>query len=191
MNIFVLHRNPVNAARMHCDKHIGKMTIETAQLLSYVHRIRNPKYAERNNLYALSKSHASHPCTLWMLEDSRNYRWTYRLLKALLAEYDYRYEGLAKGKYQRIQDMRLSLARLPRGYDSDEDGDPPHFVLAMNKAPECVGECAVESYRRFYIVDKRKFASWRNRRPPPKWWVSGLKQYAKHRDITQVAVTKG
>lgn len=33
MNLFVLDRNPRLAARAHCDKHVVKMVLETAQLL--------------------------------------------------------------------------------------------------------------------------------------------------------------
>ncbi|WP_237342937.1 pyrimidine dimer DNA glycosylase/endonuclease V [Wolbachia endosymbiont of Folsomia candida] len=36
MNIFILHEDPVIAAQMLCDKHVVKMVLETAQLLSSV-----------------------------------------------------------------------------------------------------------------------------------------------------------
>jgi hypothetical protein len=36
MNIFYLHPNPEVCAKHHCDKHVVKMTLETAQLLSTV-----------------------------------------------------------------------------------------------------------------------------------------------------------
>ena len=39
MNIFELHENPNVCAEMHCDKHIVKMPIEYAQLLSTAHRV--------------------------------------------------------------------------------------------------------------------------------------------------------
>lgn len=34
MNIFVLDENPVIAARMHCDKHVPKLIVETAQMMA-------------------------------------------------------------------------------------------------------------------------------------------------------------
>ena len=34
MNIFFLHKHPVIAAQMQCDKHVVKMVLETAQMLS-------------------------------------------------------------------------------------------------------------------------------------------------------------
>ena len=39
MNIFALHQHPVVAAKQHCDKHVVKMILETAQLLSTAHRM--------------------------------------------------------------------------------------------------------------------------------------------------------
>ena len=39
MNIFVLHKDPTVAAQMLCDKHVPKMIVESAQMLSTVHRM--------------------------------------------------------------------------------------------------------------------------------------------------------
>ncbi len=36
MNIFVLDRDPTKAAHMMCDKHVVKMILESAQMLSAV-----------------------------------------------------------------------------------------------------------------------------------------------------------
>ena len=39
MNLFYLHKDPVQSAEMHCDKHVVKMIIEYAQMLSTAHRM--------------------------------------------------------------------------------------------------------------------------------------------------------
>ena len=39
MNIFVLDKNPIRAAQLQCDKHVVKMIVESAQMLSTAHRI--------------------------------------------------------------------------------------------------------------------------------------------------------
>jgi hypothetical protein len=39
MNIFYLHREPIMAAQAHCDKHVCKMILEYAQMLSTAHRV--------------------------------------------------------------------------------------------------------------------------------------------------------
>ena len=37
MNIFILDKNPKIAAEYHCDKHVVKMILESAQMLSTTH----------------------------------------------------------------------------------------------------------------------------------------------------------
>ena len=44
MNIFYLDNDPVKCAEMHCDKHIVKMIIEYAQLMSTAHRMLDGKH---------------------------------------------------------------------------------------------------------------------------------------------------
>ena len=39
MNIFVLNKDPVLAAQEQCDKHVVKMIVESAQMLSTAHRM--------------------------------------------------------------------------------------------------------------------------------------------------------
>ena len=39
MNIFYLDKDPVIAAQMMCDKHVVKMILESAQMLSTAHRV--------------------------------------------------------------------------------------------------------------------------------------------------------
>ena len=41
MNIFCLHEDPKIAAQMSCDKHVVKMILESAQLLSTCHRVQD------------------------------------------------------------------------------------------------------------------------------------------------------
>ena len=42
MNIFgYLDKDPKRCAEMHCDKHVVKMILEYAQLLSTAHRVRS------------------------------------------------------------------------------------------------------------------------------------------------------
>ena len=43
MNLFYLHNDPVKSAEMHCDKHVVKMIIEYAQMLSTAHRMLDGK----------------------------------------------------------------------------------------------------------------------------------------------------
>ena len=68
MNIFALSNDPHEAAQMQCDKHVVKMTLETAQILSTVHHLHGCIFADQ--MY--KATHKSHPCTLWAAENSAN-----------------------------------------------------------------------------------------------------------------------
>ena len=86
MNIFYLHENPIQNAKWHIDKHIVKMPIEYAQLMSTAHRILDgDMYWDRtaNNrrikrwrlndarediLY--KASHINHPSAIWVRESA-------------------------------------------------------------------------------------------------------------------------
>ncbi len=191
MNIFVLDEDPVRAAQMQCNAHVTKMLIEQAQLLCFAHLVVNTdkRWLKRNITFKLNKSHAGHPCTLWLMDDPTHYAWGYRLLKALIAEYDYRYDGLRLGKYANIVKMVDALANIPGTNLTVPQvrRKPQEYVLAMGRAPECIGEYAVESYRRFYIANKNEFAKW-TRREIPDWYVKGLKAYQRHGNIKRVEV---
>ena len=39
MNIFILSEDPTKAAQLQCDKHVVKMIVESAQMLSTAHRM--------------------------------------------------------------------------------------------------------------------------------------------------------
>ena len=49
MNIFILDKDPKLAAQMLCDKHIPKMIIESAQMLSTAHRMLDGKPEKRRS----------------------------------------------------------------------------------------------------------------------------------------------
>lgn len=88
MNIFVLHRHPRLAAKRHCDKHVVKMILETAQLLYSAHHVLGPGELPEG---AYKKSHANHPCAIWVRESLANYLWLAQLGWYLCKEYQYRY----------------------------------------------------------------------------------------------------
>ena len=58
MNIFYLHEDPDVSAKMHCDKHVVKMIIEYAQLMSDHHgqRLRKERLVLRNIYFIGGKS---------------------------------------------------------------------------------------------------------------------------------------
>ena len=109
MNLFILDKHPVKSAQLQCDKHVVKMIVESAQMLSTVHRMLDGRLERRlsksgksmvkywtlsdgreNTLY--KPVHMYHPCTVWTAESNSNYNWHWAHFAALCEEYKYRYE---------------------------------------------------------------------------------------------------
>lgn len=161
MNIFLLDEDPIKAAICQCDQHIVKMPLESAQILSTV--------AWKKGFAAPYKpTHINHPCTIWASKSSANYDWLILHAKALCEEYTRRYRKIHKTQAV-IEHLGLHKPILP------EIGLTP-FALAIYgndpiKRNLCIQGSAVNSYRRFYKMDKGKFARWRYGNQP-EWWDS-------------------
>src|ERR1700761_7698925 len=102
MNIFVLDLDPKTCAKYHCDKHVVKMILETAQLLCNAQRKCgiNPKI--RIELY--KETHKNHPCSIWASQSIKNYEWLSTLGIFLCDEYTERYNKIHKS-HKLIQEL--------------------------------------------------------------------------------------
>ena len=82
MNIFVLDSDPKIAASMHCDQHLHKMILESAQMLSTIASVcLHSTLFKSGNYY--KPTHGNHPCTLWVTESPKNMLWLVRLCHEL------------------------------------------------------------------------------------------------------------
>ena len=180
MNIFILSEDPVLAAQLQCDKHVVKMIVESAQMLSTAHRMldgtetRKPsksgktmvKYwthpTKEDLLY--KAVHIGHPCTVWSMESIANYIWHYNHFVALCDEYQYRY-GKVHGTDALLRDVLIEPPiNIP------EKGLTP-FPLAMKANPECIHpDDPVKSYRMFYQTKQDRFKMAWTKRPIPEWF---------------------
>lgn len=160
MNIFVLDEDPVRAAQMQCDKHVVKMTLETAQILCTVVRERAREGYADTFLYRAT--HKNHPCTKWAGASRDNYKWLIKHFDALAKEYKYRYGREHKshvkfGKYLLIEALRVPTGELTP------------FALAMPDKFKLIGD-PVQAYRAYYKYEKaKKFALVYTRRQKPEW----------------------
>lgn len=159
MNIFVLDRSPLVAARHHCDKHVVKMIVETGQMLSTAHWINGKAddWSDGDMLY--KPAFVNHPCSKWVRESSANHRWTCALFIGLLTEYTARYKRSHKS--ERLVPF---VTRMP-AYTRQAEMTP--FVQAMPDEYKC--DDSVIAYRRYYLGEKRRFARWRYTEAPA-WW---------------------
>lgn len=162
MNIFSLHKDPRIAARYHCDTHVVKMILESAQLLCTAHRIidGDDDLANERGLY--KSTHKNHPSALWARASAGNYCWLHELLYSLCNEYTFRY-----GKVHKVErdGLLLRLAVLPAGIQIT-----PRTQFAMAMPDEYRSADPIESYRRYYAGAKRGIAKWNKTRPSP-WFM--------------------
>lgn len=153
MNIFYLDESPAVAARYHCDKHVVKMIVETAQLLSSAHWLHPDNPSVLPKIYRLT--HKNHPCAIWVRSSSLHYVWTFRLLEHLLHEYTYRYE-----KTHATTRLLEPLSELPLIPD-DGFVQPPQAMPDEYKHVD-----AVEAYRKYYVFGKTYLLRYTNRNQP-------------------------
>ena len=180
MNLFILDKDPVKAAQLQCDKHVVKMIVESAQMLSTAHRMLDGKETRRPSksgktmvkYWVLPDAredtfykavHMYHPCTIWTMQSNNNYNWHYIHFVALCDEYKYRY-----GKTHATDTLlRDDLAKLPKNIPVGYLTQQP---LAMKSNPECMFEDVVKSYRAFYQTKQDRFKMVWTGRETPEWF---------------------
>ena len=182
MNIFYVHSDPKICAQQHVDKHVVKMILEYAQLLSTAHRVldgsehttvsqsgRKKKIwlltdSRDSNLY--SATHINHPSAKWARHSEQNYRWLFTLWCELLAEYTYRY-----GKQHASSRLLTYLARPPKSIKMDEQFCAPWRAMPDEyKFDRSEPDYTVKSYRAYYLCAKTQMLKWKNRETPD--WVN-------------------
>ena len=180
MNIFYLDRHPKTCAEMHLDKHVVKMIIEYAQLMSTAHRVldgneytdftANGRRIKRWRLFddreqqLMKASHINHPSGIWCRDNESNYQWLYEMWRCLCEEYTYRY-----GKIHSCARLDSLLCLTP---DRIKKGDfyPPTPAMP----DDCkIPKNSLASYQKYYIERKNHFAKW-TKRNPPVWFIEGL-----------------
>ncbi len=180
MNIFYIHHDPVTCAQQHVDKHVVKMILEYAQLLSTAHRVLDGteyvgktisgRKAKRyllpddreNHLYLAS--HFNHPSGKWARHSVANYQWLFKLWIELMREYHYRY-----GKVHTSMRLASYLKNPPNNIPKDNPFSPPWRAMPEDyKADRSEPDYTIKSYRAYYNGAKTKMFKWKNR-PTPDW----------------------
>jgi hypothetical protein len=180
MNIFYLHHDPVTCATLHADKHVVKMILEYAQLLSTSHRVLDgtlsvglSETGRKQTRYVLPDSresklyvatHINHPSAIWVRQSDKNYDWLYSMFLALMSEYTYRY-----GKVHATSRLELVLANTPNNIPKYPFTEPTPAMPDEFK----VKSDSIKSYINYYVGAKRHLANWK-KRPTPTWYNIGI-----------------
>jgi hypothetical protein len=144
MNIFHLHADPEIAAQMMSDRHVVKMTLESAQLLCTAHRVLEQVPSE-SPLY--KATHRNHPSALWARASVENYQWLYRHFLALCSQYTRRY-----GKVHRCE----TLLAVPLSMSPQELPHIGQTPFHQTMPPQYRQDDPVEAYRLYYQTEKLK-----------------------------------
>jgi Pyrimidine dimer DNA glycosylase len=150
MNIFVLDLDIRKCARYHCDQHVSKMILESAQLLCTA--LNKQGFAT-----PYRSTHVNHPCVLWVQESYDNFQWLTRLAIALNAEYRYRFRKAVDHQSIAVINEVSALRYKSCGLTPFAQAMPDQYKVPGN---------AVLAYRRFYVGEKLSFARWTRRRVP-------------------------
>jgi hypothetical protein len=162
MNIFYLDRDPYEAARLQCDRHVVKMILETAQLLSTAHHELDGESP------AYKATHKNHPSAVWVRSNPRHYRWTHQHLIALGSEYERRYQKVHKT----IREHGKVLETLPVALDPLFSNVVCQNIGPYTDPPQCMpDECKrVDPVLGYQVYYNFKADDWDARGIPMKWY---------------------
>jgi hypothetical protein len=179
MNIFYVDKDPRVAAENLVDRHVIKMILETAQLLSTAHRLldgteyvgtsQSGRKAKRWRLpddrdtILYSATHINHPSAVWCRQNRSNYEWLFAHFIYLCKEYTYRYNN----KIHKCEMNDLFVDRLSRFPTNLPYGDFTPVTPAMAEQ-YIVSDDSVTNYRNYYRQGKIHLHKW-TKRQPPEW----------------------
>jgi hypothetical protein len=177
VNIFYIDENPVQAAQWMVDKHVVKMILESAQLLSTAHRVLDGTEVEsktttgrkvrrwifndsRENVIYLA-THINHPSAVWCRQSVENYNWLVDHFFALMQEYTYRYNKTHKC----YGELSYMLQSPPHNL-KEWDWTPMPSAMAEEYK---ISDNPLTNYRNYYKIGKSKMHKWTNREKPE--WI--------------------
>jgi hypothetical protein len=151
MNIFYLDEDIKECAKAHVDRHIVKMILESAQMLSTAHWVNGGSAPYR-------KTHVNHPSTKWARENLCNYNYLCDLGLELCNQFELRYKKVHKTKEVLLW-LKNNKPNIPEG-----DFYPP--TPAMDN--QYKKTTSLESYRNYYKYGKVHLHNW-SVVDPPAW----------------------
>jgi hypothetical protein len=146
MNIFYLHKDPAEAAKLQYNKHVVKMILESAQMLCTAHHLLDPCNSDD---IPYRVAHKNHPSTIWVRQSAPHYLWLYYHMIKLGEEYNKRY-GKTHLTIIKCKDV---LKRYPGGI----------FNVGFSEPPQCMPDqykhkSAIHAYWQYYIAEKSNVA---------------------------------
>lgn len=201
MNIFFLAPDPAEAAVFHCDKHVVKMVLESAQMLSTAHRMLNgvatlvtapngrqrqlyllPGEKPRFELHVIDEETGLQGWVL-VIDNSLCYSATHaghpcsKWVLESATNYRWLYRLMIELDKERQYRFTPELGKTIRELGDFLSRPPAGLSESGMTTPaqampvECKRDDPVSAYRAYYIAHKQHIAAW-SKRPTPSWFVS-------------------
>jgi hypothetical protein len=186
VNIFILDNDIEKSVQYHIDRHVVKMPLEAAQMISTALAVDHylgylPRATSREETAKLKASisagwpfykpsYINNPCTIWARQSNANFTYLVEYCLLLNKEKLHRYPGKPAHKSALLIE-EFVWDWWPTHLPSYPDATP--FVQAMPE--EYKSNDAIESYRTYYRIDKvydksgNYMANW-TKREIPEWW---------------------
>jgi len=173
MNVFILSRDHEKRAQYHCDTHVNKMLLESAQLLNTA--LHKNGADDRHVFY--QSTHKNHPWTKWAARRYANWDWLFEHTLALGDEFLFRSEKDRHATLDKVEQYWIEQFdddTRREGYLSryfDEDGERTAFPQTMPDEYQTPGD-PVEAYREYYVGEKvpEDWCTWSTE--VPEWVLS-------------------
>lgn len=140
-----------------CDKHIVKMTLETAQLLC-------SPFKDSDIIAPYRITHYNHPCSIWARTSIENFFILYKYGVAISNEYTYRYEK----KHKSLDVIEWCFSNI---------NHIPFLTINKTEPPQCMPDnCKdnnlITAYRAYYKLKQTEIKMAWSKRHKPKWLKS-------------------
>lgn len=194
MNIFFLDKDLKLCAQQHCDKHVVKMILELAQLLSTAHRVYDGEVVEVKNPFTQKSKKVlllEDECHEWFIHDEKatsiiknkkccrathinhpSSLWirqsssNYYWTFKLFKELLIEFE-FRRNKKHKLNELLIFLSNIPNKIHID-NLTPPLLAMSENykiKNVLCLDD-AIDNYRNYYKEGKAHLHKWSKREKP-------------------------
>lgn len=166
MNIFYVHPDPETSAKMLCNQHVCKMSLESAQMLANCFPadvLALPGTPKTQKGTPRKYSHWNHPSSIWVRQSTGNMLWLIDHAVALCHEKKHRYPDKPMPFVYEFLNWcknNINLCSTPAG---DLTGPPPQCMPDQYKDPD-----TITAYKKYYNGEKLGFAKW-SKRNVPNW----------------------
>ena len=150
MNVFASNRSPDLSARYLADRHVVKMVVESAQILSTAMTITGRAIP---GIYRVT--HIHHPC-VQAAKDPEYFLWVVQHGLALSDEYTVR--------FHKTHASAEVLLRIAETVEIDRCANPQYWPLAMPDEFKCA-----DPHQSYIEYLRNKYKTWKDLGAAPKW----------------------